>query len=917
MPVTNREIELKDSSLLVSKTNLKGIITYCNKDFIDICGYSKDELMGRNHNLVRHPDMPPAAYQDLWEALKAKRPWTGIVKNRAKNGDCYWVEANVVPIAKNGKVIEYLSLRRKATHQQISDAKKLYKSINDGSFKPSLKQRLHNYNFLKRLGLVPKVLIPIFSLMIIFIAISAFTVPKMLEDMAVKDAIAAGTNTVNQLKEVRAYYTKNVIKKVVNKNGFTASYDHAGVEGVIPLPATMIHELSEIFSNSGTGVALYSGFPFPVRKDRVLDDFQKAAWESLQKDPDKKYIRRENKSGRIVVRTAIADKMVAQGCVNCHNNHPMTPKNNWKIGDVRGVLEVENDITDKVAAANTIAGTLILVMIVMSIVLAFIISWLLFKIVKKPLSDCVSVINNISEGKYDDRIEVDTDDEIGKLQLTMKLMQSNQGFQVYHALQEAEDGKRIATALSASSTAVMLADENNNIIYVNDAICTLFDNIRDTILEHRPDFNIDNLPGQNIDTLFNDTAHQQALREDLKQSYVAKFSIAEVDLQIIANPVLADDGKRIGTVVEFEDQSAQNRVMKHLTDAATTGDFSKLKADDGEDENYINLANNINNVLETTGDSINSVVKALDKLSNGDLNCYIEGNYNGVFKRLQEGVNSTLDKLANVIEVAQKNSSAGVATSAELSSTATALGQGSSEQAASLEEIASSMEEMSANIRQSADNAGQTEQIAQKTADDAAESGKSVDEAVGAMKAIAEKISIIEEIARQTNLLALNAAIEAARAGEHGKGFAVVAAEVRKLAERSQKAASEIGELSTNTVDVAENAGKKINELVPDIQKTAELVQEISVSSKEQNVGAAEINKALQQLDNVVQRAAASAEELSSSAAQLSGQAEEQSEAMSFFRLAKNSDNAATSNQVTHERRDNTSPGATIRKARS
>lgn len=917
MPVTDQEIEIKDDALLVSKTNLKGVITYCNKEFIDISGYSESELMASNHNLIRHPDMPASVFQDLWDTLKAKHPWTGIIKNRAKNGDFYWVETNIVPQVENDEVVEYVSLRRKATRQQIIDAETLYKSLNDGSYKPSLKQRLYKYNFMNRAGLVPKVLVPVFSLILVFIAISAFMLPKMLEDMAVKDAIAAGTNTVNQLKEVRAYYTKNVIKKVVNKKGFSASYDHAGVDGVIPLPATMIHELSEIFSKSGTGVALYSGFPFPVRKDRVLDDFQKAAWESLKNNPDKKYTRSEHKDGRIVVRTAIADKMVAQGCVNCHNNHPMTPKSDWKIGDVRGVLEVKNDITDKVAAANMIAAKLILVLIAMCVILTFVISWLLFKIVKKPLSDCVTVINHISKGKYDDLIEVKTNDEISELQLTMKTMQSNQGFQVYHALQEAEDGKRIATALSASSTAVILADANNKIIYTNEAAATMFDKIRDAMSQHRPDFDIDKLTDQSIDSLLNNAEHQQALRGKLKQSYVTKFAIGEVDLQIIASPVLADDNSRIGTVVELENQTAQNRVMKHLTDAASSGDFSKLEADAGEGENYINLAKNINNVLETTGDSINRVVNALDKLSNGDLDCYIEGNYSGVFKRLQESVNSTLDKLADVIEVAQRNSRAGVATSTELSTTAAELGQGSSEQAASLEEIASSMEQMSANIRQSADNAGQTEQIAQKTADDASESGTSVNEAVDAMKSIAEKIHIIEEIARQTNLLALNAAIEAARAGEHGKGFAVVASEVRKLAERSQKAASEIGELSVTTVDVAENAGKKINELVPDIQKTAELVQEISVSAKEQDVGADEINKALQQLDNVVQRAASSAEELSSSAAHLSAQAEEQSKAMSFFKLAKNTNSITLTDNTKHERRSDMSPGAAMRRSRN
>jgi len=195
------------------------------------------------------------------------------------------------------------------------------------------------------------------------------------------------------------------------------------------------------------------------------------------------------------------------------------------------------------------------------------------------------------------------------------------------------------------------------------------------------------------------------------------------------------------------------------------------------------------------------------------------------------------------------------------------------------------MEEMAATIKQNTDNAQQTEKIALKSAEDAIGSGKAVTETVGAMREIAGKISIIEEIARQTNLLALNAAIEAARAGEHGKGFAVVASEVRKLAERSQTAAGEISKLSVSSVQVAEKAGELLSKLVPDIKKTAELVQEISAASAEQNTGVEQVNKASQQLDQVIQQNAGAAEEMSSMAEELSSQAEQLQSSISFFKL--------------------------------
>jgi methyl-accepting chemotaxis protein len=198
------------------------------------------------------------------------------------------------------------------------------------------------------------------------------------------------------------------------------------------------------------------------------------------------------------------------------------------------------------------------------------------------------------------------------------------------------------------------------------------------------------------------------------------------------------------------------------------------------------------------------------------------------------------------------------------------------------------MEQMAANIRQNADNANQTEKISREAAEDAKESGVAVVGAVDAMKQIAEKINIIEEIARQTNLLALNAAIEAARAGEHGKGFAVVAAEVRKLAERSQEAAGDITELAGSSVDVAEKAGAMLNSLVPKIQQTAELVQEISASSNEMNTGAEQINAAIQQLDTVTQQNASASEEMASTSEELSSQALHLQDTIAFFNVDSN-----------------------------
>ncbi|UZP67387.1 methyl-accepting chemotaxis protein [Desulfovibrio mangrovi] len=272
-------------------------------------------------------------------------------------------------------------------------------------------------------------------------------------------------------------------------------------------------------------------------------------------------------------------------------------------------------------------------------------------------------------------------------------------------------------------------------------------------------------------------------------------------------------------------------------------------------------------------------------VATGDLTATLDVNQKDEIGMLAESLRSMVNKLQDVassIESGAENVAAG---SEELSGTSQTLSQGATEQAASIEEISASMEEMTANISQNAENASETERISRTAASSASESGSAVNQTVSAMKNIAEKITIIEEIARQTNLLALNAAIEAARAGEHGKGFAVVAAEVRKLAERSGNAAAEISELSSNSVSIAEKAGTMLTALVPEIQRTAELVQEISAGTSEQANGALQVNKAISQLEQIIQQNASASEEMASTSEELSAQAIQLQQTIAFFKV--------------------------------
>jgi len=541
------------------------------------------------------------------------------------------------------------------------------------------------------------------------------------------------------------------------------------------------------------------------------------------------------------------------------------------------------------AAAADASRTLIIISVILAIALALgvVLGLLITRSIVSPVNACVEAANRIAEGNTDVLLDGTSRDETGMLQAAMRSMVEAINALISDAamLSEAAVAGRLATRADASRHQ---GDFRKIVAGVNDTLDAVIGPL-------------------NVAAEYVDRISKGDLPPKITDSYNGDFNEIKLNLNNAIDNIVA--------LVEDANMLSRAAVEGKL---ATRADASRHQGD------FRRIVAGVNDTLDAVIGPLKVAADYVDRISKGDIPPKITDNYNGDFNEIKNNLNVLVDAMNTVTSLAKEISGGNLlvevrerssrdelmqalavmvqrltavvgdvmaaadnvaAGSREMSTGSETMSQGATEQAASAEEASSSMEQMSSNIKQSAENAQQTERIAIKSAEDAEIGGKAVAETVVAMKEIAGKISIIEEIARQTNMLALNAAIEAARAGEHGKGFAVVASEVRKLAERSQVAAGEISKLSSTSVEVAEKAGEMLSAILPNIRKTADLVQEITAASREQDAGADQINQAIQELDKVIQQNASAAEEMASTAEELSAQAQQLQSTIGFFRI--------------------------------
>jgi methyl-accepting chemotaxis protein len=738
-------------------------------------------------------------------------------------------------------------------------------------------------------SLKTKLLLPILGIGIAGLLIASYAIPSLVKQNVIQSSIKAATETVKEYKMLRKYYAQKVIAKVKKSGSLGINFDHASKDNVIPLPATMIHDLNELLEKQhrDSTLKLYSAYPFPNRKNRTLDDFQQRAWDNLNKTPENIFSETFDIKGEQIIRIAIADKMVAQGCVNCHNSRADSPKTDWKMGDVRGVLEVEVNINQRLAQGTELSNIFVFSLSIL-LLLIIIIVYFITRSITKQMSQAVEIAQRIADDDFSTDIKTkESGDEVNQLLISINRMQSKLLARLTEERKRASENFSIRKALDTTQSGLLIMQADGKISYKNRSMITK--------LSVFTQIEIDDIIFVALSAFYETIGDNREIQQKT-------FKFGEKTIDTIFSPVFNETGEHMGCAVECDDISsrleAEKQVAKIITDAANGHFERKINTEDFSDFLKV-LGDGMNQLLDSIKKPITDLNAVIDKLAEGELTHSLSGNYQGMFRDLQSGINKTTRKLRETMQEVQMSAADVSLETKQLSQGNHDLSNRIQKQAAAVEATASSMEEMGATTLQNNTNAHDALRLATET-EEKSELGidvmKQTMEAMDAITQSSQKIAdilgLIDSIAFQTNLLALNASVEAARAGDQGRGFAVVAGEVRNLAQRSAEAAKDIKQLIDESASQVEQGSALVHEVSATLDEIMESIKEINQvasniasANEEQSSGISQVNNAITNIDTVTQENAALVEETAASAESMNNRMQNLQRLVGFFKL--------------------------------
>lgn len=618
LPITQHEVQLQDAHSIVTKTDLKGNITFVNPDFVEISGYSEDELLGKNHNIVRHPDMPPAAFEDLWRTIQAGRPWVGIVKNRCKNGDYYWVEANITPMAEQGELVGYISVRKKPTREQIANAEALYQKLNVGQ---KIQQSMWDKvaHFKQNLSIKAAMLFTLSITLITYLLLSVVGLKGIMDTHdAMESLYQERLIPLQQLKTLSDLYAITIVDSANKARAGSLSWDQAATN-----VSTALTESAKQWK--------------AFRRAELLPEEQQLITET------ELLLNKANATSASLQNILHSHDQARLANLVDHELYPSIEPLETKISalealQIRVSAELNNMVDQDFIWHSS--GTVFLSL--SGILLMVFLGYTLYQsLIPRIHFIAAHLINNAIEYTNAPLPAFNVTDEL------TELVDAYRALMVRMAYSQAETLggiARIKTALDHSSVAVTLSNENNRLIYMNQAAEKLWGELAVDIAEYYPGFSVERMMGTPVGQYLQDAADRENFSAALAAPKKLKTEMGKRHLELELMPVYDKQGKYTGKMTQWVDRTAEllaEQKVAELIKNTIQGDLTKRLDAASLPSGFLrDISAGINHVLEAVVEPLNMAAEYVDKLSKGIIPPTINTEYQGDFNIIKNNLNA-------------------------------------------------------------------------------------------------------------------------------------------------------------------------------------------------------------------------------------------------------------------------------------